>query len=564
MANTSSSCATSIRATSSRRPCTSTKSQVEADFRRVHTHLPADRDLREPEALLNEARKVLRAEYFAADVGITGANFLIAETGTSIIVTNEGNGDLTQILPKVHIVVASIEKIVPTLEDASQILRVLARSATGQDMSVYTTLSTGPRRPDDADGPEEYHVVLLDNGRSAMLGTEFQDMLRCIRCGACMNHCPVYHAVGGHAYGWVYPGPMGAVLTPSLIGVDKAGHLPNASTFCGRCESVCPMKHPAAEDDAALARARVRARAEPGGDAQRARSVGILGQAAGALSRAERHRHAAAVAARRQEAALRLAAAGRRLDQASRIAGAAGQDLHAAGAQRQAGRRAMSGREAILGKVRTALKATPGDAARLASVNERMSSAAKGVIPARGQLPAKERVELFCAQAVKLFASVERLASVDEVPEAVASLSEAEEPAASIRMGDDARLTAMPWASQGALEVKRGASDGNDEVGVSHAFARRCRNRNLVMVSGADNPTTINFLPEHHIVVVDAASIEGDLETAIAGIRGRFGKGEMPRTVNLISGPSRSGDIEQKLILGAHGPRALHLLVVGE
>jgi L-lactate dehydrogenase complex protein LldF len=220
------------------------KEQVEGDFRRVHTHLPDARSLAEPEALLNEARTVLRQEYFRADVGITGANFLVAETGTSIIVTNEGNGDLTQILPRVHIVMASIEKIVPTLEDAAQILRVLARSATGQEMSVYTTLSTGPRRPGDPDGPQEYHVVLLDNGRSAMLGTEFQDMLRCIRCGACMNHCPVYHAVGGHAYGWVYPGPMGAVLTPSLIGVDLGGQLPNASTFCGRCESVCPMRIP--------------------------------------------------------------------------------------------------------------------------------------------------------------------------------------------------------------------------------------------------------------------------------------------------------------------------------
>ena len=221
-----------------------TQDQVESDFRRVHTHLDPKRDLTEPASLLGEARTVLRERFLSADVGITGANFLIAETGTSVIVTNEGNGDLTQILPKVHIVLASIEKLVPTLEDVSQILRVLARSATGQDMSVYTTFSTGPRRSGDPDGPEQYHVILLDNGRSAMLGGEFEEMLRCIRCGACMNHCPVYHAVGGHAYGWVYPGPMGAVLTPSLIGVEKAGHLPNASTFCGRCESVCPMRIP--------------------------------------------------------------------------------------------------------------------------------------------------------------------------------------------------------------------------------------------------------------------------------------------------------------------------------
>ncbi|MBD2746967.1 iron-sulfur cluster-binding protein [Microvirga sp. BT688] len=218
--------------------------QVEEDFRRVHTHLDAKRDLSEPVQLLTEARAVLRERFLAADVGITGANFLVAETGTSIIVTNEGNGDLTQILPKTHIVLASIEKLVPTLEDVSQLLRVLARSATGQELSVYTTFSTGPRRSTDADGPENYHVVILDNGRSSMLGTAFEEMLRCIRCGACMNHCPVYHAVGGHAYGWVYPGPMGAVLTPSLIGVDKAGHLPNASTFCGRCESVCPVRIP--------------------------------------------------------------------------------------------------------------------------------------------------------------------------------------------------------------------------------------------------------------------------------------------------------------------------------
>jgi len=216
----------------------------EADFRRAHTDLDLNRVFNERRDILSEARTRLRQKFLTADVGITGANFLVAETGSSVIVTNEGNGDLTQTLPRVHIALASIEKVVPTLEDCVSLLRLLARSATGQDFSVYTTFSTGIRRPAEIDGPGEYHVVLVDNGRSSMMGTEFQDMLRCIRCAACMNHCPVYGAVGGHSYGWVYPGPMGSVLTPSLIGVEKAGHLPNASTFCGKCESVCPVKIP--------------------------------------------------------------------------------------------------------------------------------------------------------------------------------------------------------------------------------------------------------------------------------------------------------------------------------
>ncbi len=217
--------------------------EVDELFREHHTEFDPDRRL-DHASMMAEARSVLREKYFQAEVGITGANMLIAETGQSIIVTNEGNGDLSQSLPRVHIVLASIEKVVPTLEDSATILRLLGRSATGQDITVYTTFSSGPRRSEDPDGPEEYHVVLLDNGRTDMLGSEFQDMLRCIRCAACMNHCPVFQSVGGHAYGWVYPGPMGAVLTPSLIGVEKGGQLPNASTFCGRCESVCPMRIP--------------------------------------------------------------------------------------------------------------------------------------------------------------------------------------------------------------------------------------------------------------------------------------------------------------------------------
>lgn len=221
-----------------------TKDQVSDLFLQHHAKLGRTERQTEPPKMVNEAREILRQKYFDADVGITGANYLIAETGSSIIVTNEGNGDLTQTLPKIHIVVASLEKVVPTLEDATTFLRILARSATGQEFSAYTTISTGPRRPDDMDGPGEYHVILLDNGRSAMLGGEVQDMLRCIRCGACMNHCPVYQSVGGHTYGTVYVGPMGAVLSPALLGVSDTRHLPCASTLCGRCEEVCPVSIP--------------------------------------------------------------------------------------------------------------------------------------------------------------------------------------------------------------------------------------------------------------------------------------------------------------------------------
>jgi L-lactate dehydrogenase complex protein LldF len=219
------------------------------DAKHAQENLPPVQADDEVTALVREARAVLRRRFLEADVGITGANFCVAETGSTVIVTNEGNGDLSQSLPRVHIVLVGIEKMVPTLEDLSTLVRLLARSATGQEISVYTTFSTGPKRPDDADGPDEFHVVLLDNGRSAMLGGEFEDMLRCIRCAACLNACPVYGAVGGHTYGSVYPGPMGSVLTPALPldgrqGIAHSAHLPNASTFCGRCAEVCPVRIP--------------------------------------------------------------------------------------------------------------------------------------------------------------------------------------------------------------------------------------------------------------------------------------------------------------------------------
>ncbi|MBL8582480.1 MAG: lactate utilization protein [Rhizobiaceae bacterium] len=223
----------------------------------------------------------------------------------------------------------------------------------------------------------------------------------------------------------------------------------------------------------------------------------------------------------------------------------------------------MSARDAILNRVRNALKPGASEAERRRLVDERLTAAPNGVIPARGQLPEQERVALFCTMAQKIAATIERVGKADDVPKAVTQYLRAKNLPASVRMGADGRLAAMPWAKQRSLTVKSGPSDGDDEVGVSHALGGVAETGTVVMESGPANPTTINFLPEHHIVVVDAKDVAGDLEAVLERVRRAYGKGEMPRTLNLISGPSRSGDIEQKIILGAHGPRALHLIVVG-
>ena len=218
--------------------------EVEALFAKEHGRPVETRTSADIPEMTREAREVLRQHFLTAEMGISGANFLIAETGTAALVTNEGNGRMVTTLPKVHVVVTGIEKIVPTLEDFSTLMRLLPRSATGQSISNYVSLLTGTRRPGDHDGPEKTIFILVDNGRAKLLGSAYQDMLRCIRCGACMNHCPVYFSLGGHAYGWVYPGPMGSVLTPLYTGIENALDLPHASTGCNQCGSVCPVRIP--------------------------------------------------------------------------------------------------------------------------------------------------------------------------------------------------------------------------------------------------------------------------------------------------------------------------------
>lgn len=196
----------------------------------------------EPQALTAVARETLRELFLAADVGISGCNLGVAESGSVIIVTNEGNGRMVTSLPPVHIAVMGIERLARTWDDAAVWLSLLARSATGQPMSVYTSVITGPARPDDLDGPEEMHVILLDHGRAALTGTQYEEVLQCIRCGACLGNCPVYMHTGGHAYHNPYSGPIGAVIAPLLFGVENAPGLPQASTLCGACLEVCPVR----------------------------------------------------------------------------------------------------------------------------------------------------------------------------------------------------------------------------------------------------------------------------------------------------------------------------------
>jgi L-lactate dehydrogenase complex protein LldF len=193
-------------------------------------------------ALAGVGRRLLRQKFSQADMGLTGANFLVAETGTVVLVSNEGNARLTTTCPRVHVALVGIEKVIPRLRDLPVFLKLLARAATGQTLSVYTTLITGPRGAGDRDGPEEFHLVLLDNGRSRVLASPFRESLQCIRCGACLNACPVYRRIGGHAYGGVYSGPIGSILTPLYDSVADNPHLPHASSLCGACQAACPVK----------------------------------------------------------------------------------------------------------------------------------------------------------------------------------------------------------------------------------------------------------------------------------------------------------------------------------
>jgi L-lactate dehydrogenase complex protein LldF len=215
-----------------------TKGQVAELISAVaHERLAAD-----PEVLTAAARVLLRQKFLDADMGISGANFAVADTGTIVLVTNEGNGRMITSLPRIHVAVMGIEKVIPSMTDLMVFLALLARSATGQKISSYTTLVRGPRQPGELEGPEELHLILMDSGRSRQIAGPLREALYCLRCGACLNVCPVYRQIGGHAYGYTYPGPIGILLTAMLHGPESVKDLAHASSLCGACKDVCPVR----------------------------------------------------------------------------------------------------------------------------------------------------------------------------------------------------------------------------------------------------------------------------------------------------------------------------------
>ena len=408
-------------------------------------------------------------------------------------------------------------------------------------------------------------MVLLDNGRSKLLGSEFRDMLRCIRCGACMNNCPVYGSIGGHAYGWVYVGPMGAVLTPSLIGVENARHLPQASSFCGRCEEVCPMGIPLPRMMRTYREQAFTRRLSPARERWATRAWAALARRP-RLYRLVGEMAARMLGKRRPRAGARSAAcpAGRRMAGRTRPAGAAGPHLPrpVAGARAReprarSGAMNPSSRERILGAVRASLPARDEAALR------RVSDHDANLVPARAAASPDSTSKRCSRRWRKRWkCTLARVADEAEVPEAVAAFLARHNLPTEIAMAPDPRLDRIPLVG-GAAAPRAPWRRARQRSRGGHRDRRgdrgdRDADDGLRPRAG---PTTLNFLPDNHIVVVAADDIVATYEDAWRRLEADGA--ELPRTVALITGPSRTSDIELVPTLGAHGPRRLHIVIAG-
>jgi len=470
------------------------------------------------------ARQTLRQVFLEADLGISGVNFGVAEAGALCIITNEGNGRMVTTLPPVHIALMGIERLVPTWEDLALMLYLLPRSATGQKLTVYTNLIHSPRRPQDADGPQERHIILIDNGRSALRASPLAEALYCIRCGACLNACPVFREIGGHAYtdrqgvSSTYPGPIGAVISPALFGFEGYGRLARASSLCGACQEACPV-------DIDLPKLLLWAAADPSRFGLAQRLAGIASRLMPGDSGWLRLPTATGWGYRKDLPRPALTPFRIRIKQLNKTAsGQAGREVDFA----------------------TSLPGPNDKTTPWPSPETKPPSEPQKTLVARFQeeLEALEGHFIPCRE--------------DELAGKLLELLKARD-ITTLQSWDTSQLPprlAEALTSQGIQLV----TEPNPEIraGLTGACAAIAETGTLLLPSGNGQPLTASLLPEIHLAILHARHIHADLPQALKHPLLRAAA-----TTVLISGPSRTADIEMTLTLGVHGPKEVFVFCLG-
>lgn len=522
----------------------------------------------EIEELTLIARRRLRAMFLEAGIGFSGANFLVAETGSIVLVENEGNIRFSTSLPRVHVAIAGIEKVIPRERDLEIFLPLLIRSGTGQKMSSYVSVITGPRRAGDRDGPEEVHVLLLDNGRRKILDDpRMRPVLKCIRCAACLNTCPVYQSTGGHTYASVYSGPIGSVLTPQLRGLKQAGDLPFASSLCGACGDICPVKVP-------LPHLLLDLRANVVRNGSTAIATAVKKKAFRFWAAVMSNPRAYSIAGKATRAAMkwsRLAGMGEAtpaFEAWMRLLGAVEppkrsfHDLwseiakNSPSANRRVPLRAQqtSGSEPSPSSVATASGTSAGR-------NEGGTQSAEQDVLVRRFINEIERVG---GQAHRVASQAELLGLLDQILRAGAPQTVlVSGSAARFAEGLEERIAQLGCASLNETEWSgETAKAAEAATGISGAFAALADSGSLLLRHGAGEPRSFSLLPEHHVAVLSANQIVASLSQAISKIAGDCSSFNSSACWTFITGPSRTGDIELTLTIGVHGPKKLTAIIV--
>ncbi len=489
----------------------------------------------DPYKLTKIARETLRREFLSAGAGITGANFAVAETGGIVLFTNEGNGRMVTGFPPLQIAVFSIEKVIPRLTDLAVFSQLLPRSATGQTITSYMTILTGTRKPDEAIGPEENHIVLLDNGRRRILQSDYREILKCVRCGACLNVCPVYSIVGGHSYGSTYSGPMGTILTVLLEGMDRAGALLDATTLCGACADVCPVKTPL--KDLLTSLKRNKAQKGLGGFAERS-AMAAFGMAASSSFL--------------YDLSLRLMP--RLWGGVSRIGANTIFTRLPQPAKRSFRRRAPQ----ILSQAfDLELKGAPKAVARRPDVpqqkleKEKLSQCPEIDLQAnvnQSDGTPYDPVSLFLENAGKAGAKAIRLTAVEQVEELVSELLNEQGKLFCSKFTDNERAVRIP-------DDRRTQDYSSAAIAIEEVSAAIADSGTIVCSASGGRTLQASMLPEHHVALVPKEKIFDSMESFLSVTE------TLPSILTFITGPSRTADIEKKLVIGVHGPERLTVAV---